>query len=305
MSIDSTWLRCPNCFSDLGPVGASTYGCANGHRFDRARQGYLTLLPPRAPKTVGDDGPMLAARAAFLESGAYAPIAAGIVDAVRHAHPASPAGRRPPGAELSVADLGCGTGYYSRVLVEALAASSIDSRVLLADRSPDAVRLAHRSAATSAQTDVTGVVLDLWRPLPLRDGVADIALDVFAPRNPAEYARILRPGGALIVAVPTSSHLRELRAAGSLLEIPDGKDQRVVEQFEPHGFRLAARERVEFEFAADAVRREQIAAMGPSAHHRGDADPSGLDSASNPAQTDSEDVDVITAAVDILTLVRG
>ena len=86
MSIDSTWLRCPNCFLDLAEVDGNVFGCAAGHRFDRAKHGYLTLLPPKAPRTVGDDREMLRSRAALLDSGAYAPIAAAITDAV-HAPP--------------------------------------------------------------------------------------------------------------------------------------------------------------------------------------------------------------------------
>ena len=43
---------------------------------------------------------------------------------------------------------------------------------------------------------------DVFRPFPLADGVADVVLDVFAPRNPAEFHRVLRPTGRLIVVRP-------------------------------------------------------------------------------------------------------
>jgi 23S rRNA (guanine745-N1)-methyltransferase len=252
MSIDSTWLRCPNCFLDLAPVDVQVYGCAAGHRFDRAKHGYLTLLAPRAPRTIGDDREMLAARAALLEGGAFARIAAALVDAVRSTLPTF--GRSP----LRIADLGCGTGYYSAALAGALPEASF----LLADRSPDAVRTSVR-----ANPEATGVVLDIWRPLPLRDAVADIALNVFAPRNAAEFARILRQHGRLLVVVPTDAHLRELRAEGALLDVPTGKADRVAEQLATAGLTARAVIPVEYTIEADASTRALLAGMGPSAHH--------------------------------------
>ncbi|HEY5861011.1 MAG TPA: methyltransferase domain-containing protein, partial [Actinomycetota bacterium] len=167
MSIDTTWLRCPNCLLDLSAIDDLVFGCPNGHRFDRARQGYLTLLPPRAPHTIGDDREMLAARVALLDHGAYSPIA----EAVAAAAAAVPA--MAPGAPARIADLGCGTGYYSAAVARTLPAATF----LLADRSPDAVRISLR-----ALPHATGVVLDLWRPLPIRDDTVDVALNVFAPR---------------------------------------------------------------------------------------------------------------------------
>jgi 23S rRNA (guanine745-N1)-methyltransferase len=253
MSIDSTWLRCPNCFLDLEPVEVHVYGCAAGHRFDRSKYGYLTLLAPRAPRTIGDDREMLAARAALLEGGAYERIAAALVDAVQST--LVPTASREP---LRVADLGCGTGYYSAMLARALP----EAAFLLADRSPDAVR-----ASLRQHPEATGVVLDIWRSLPVRDGVVDVALNVFAPRNGSEFARILRPDGHLFVIVPTDAHLQELRVEGALLDVPTGKADRVTEQLAPVGLRVRSITPVEYTIQADAVTRALLAGMGPSAHH--------------------------------------
>jgi 23S rRNA (guanine745-N1)-methyltransferase len=46
--------------------------------------------------------------------------------------------------------------------------------------------------------------------LPLADACADLMLDIFAPRNGAEFHRVLRPGGALLVVTPHPDHLAEL-----------------------------------------------------------------------------------------------
>lgn len=274
MSIDSTWLRCPNCFADLSPVDDRVYGCGRGHRFDRSRHGYLTLLPPRAPRTVGDDREMLAARAAVLGRGAYLPIAEELARTAFSAD--GPVSDRP-----RVADLGCGTGYYA----ERLSAARHEASFLVADRSPHAVRSALR-----AVPDATGVVLDIWRPLPLRDGVADVVLNVFAPRNPTEFARILRPGGRVVVVVPRADHLRELRSSGLLLDVPAEKANAVTEQLAAAGLVGIGAVPMQYVLPTDSDTRAMLAGMGPSAHH--------ADSLSGMPVDGSADV---TIAVDVLS----
>jgi len=110
MSIDTTWLRCPNCLLDLDPIDERTLGCPTGHRFDLSKHGIVTLLPPKAPKTIGDDRDMLDARAALLDSGAYAPIAAAITESL------SAAGFDGSADAPRIADLGCGTGLCGPLL---------------------------------------------------------------------------------------------------------------------------------------------------------------------------------------------
>ena len=282
MSIDTTWLRCPNCLLDLSAIDDRVFGCQNGHRFDRARQGYLTLLPPRAPRTIGDDRDMLAARVALLEHGAYSPIA----EAVAEAAVAEAAG--PPMASAAlprIADLGCGTGYYSAAVARSLRTATF----LLADRSPDAVRISLRALPRA-----TGVVLDLWRPLPIRDDTVDVALNIFAPRNGGEFARVLRPGGRLVGVVPAEAHLQELRRTGALLDIPAGKADRVAEQLAESGFHAETTTTIEYSLETDAATRGLLAGMGPSAHHAGT-----LSSAAGDAPVD------VTIAVNVIVFARA
>ncbi|HLS73590.1 MAG TPA: rRNA (guanine-N1)-methyltransferase, partial [Actinomycetaceae bacterium] len=74
-------LRCPVCGGHLTRAERAV-GCRAGHRYDLARQNYLTLLGGRAPAGPGDTADMVAAREAFLERGHYRPIATALAEAV-------------------------------------------------------------------------------------------------------------------------------------------------------------------------------------------------------------------------------
>ncbi len=281
MSIDSTWLRCPNCFRDLTLVDERVLGCDAGHRYDVSRQGTTTLLPPRAPHTVGDSREMLEARAQLLGSGVFAPISDAIVAAYgEFGAPTARAAR--------MADLGCGTGYYAVRLANAYP----DAQILTADRSPAAARMATRAVPRS-----TGVVLDLWRPLPVRDASADLILNVFAPRNPAEFARVLRQAGLLVVVVPTTAHLAELRSLGAMLDVPAGKSAQVHRALSSAGLAQVGAHRVQYSASVDAAQREALVGMGPSAHHTPDPK---LVTTTRPAATLPSRLDV-TVSVDVLS----
>lgn len=249
-------LRCPFCFSagrgsvPLAPAGALVLGCEAGHRIDVHKRGFVSLLPPRT-RVVGDSAEMLAARARFFETGAYAPIAAAVARAGTAVVP-------PTGAR--VAEIGCGTGYY----LAALCAGLAEPRPLACDLSPAAVRTAVRAVPGAA-----GVVLDVWQPLPLADDSEDLILSVFAPRNLPDFARVLAPGGSLVAVVPTDAHLREARAAGLALDVPAGKADDLAHAAAPW-FTETDRQEVEFGMDLDAESLALLLGMGPSAHHSRD-----------------------------------
>ncbi len=122
-------LICPLCQTGLlsSPTGVQ---CSNRHSFDRARQGYLNLLPVqhKASRAPGDNAEMVQARRDFLSAGYYQPIADFLC---RHAI----------SAEIdSWLDIGCGEGYYTGQLANALDASL----AYALDISKEAVRQACR-----------------------------------------------------------------------------------------------------------------------------------------------------------------
>ncbi|MFF1634905.1 putative RNA methyltransferase [Leifsonia sp. NPDC058248] len=243
----ATWLRCPTCGRPLEPVERLTLGCASGHRFDANKRGYVSLLAG-STKVVGDNAEMLDARAAVLDSGLYSPIAEAVASS------AAQAGR----SGARILDAGAGTGYYLRAALAAVPRS----RGLALDLSPVAV-----ARAVRASPDVDGLVADTWRPLPVRDGVCDIVLDVFAPRNLPEFHRILAPAGSLVVVVPTADHLAELRADGGMLDVPADKAEAIAEAASTL-FDLQDRQAVRESILLDDALSRALAGMGPSAHHR-------------------------------------
>jgi 23S rRNA (guanine745-N1)-methyltransferase len=118
-----------------------------------------------------------------------------------------------------VVDAGCGEGSY----LGALQRRYPSSVCVGADVSKEAIKIAAKT-----QRACLFVVSDSAR-LPLRERTVDVVLDIFAPRAADEFARVLRPGGRLVVAIPEPDHLKELRALSSLGIAPH-KEERVREQ---------------------------------------------------------------------------
>lgn len=235
-------LACPYCGLALSEVDC-VLRCPGGHSFDLARQGYVTLLPAGA-RPAGDDAAMVAARADFLTAGHYGPLSAVLVAAVGPA----------PGVVL---DVGAGTGDHLAAVLDA-----VPEQVGIA---LDSSRYAARRAAR-AHPRAGAVVADAWAGLPVRTGAVGVVLDVFSPRNGAETARVLRPGGRLVVVTPGRDHLAGLVDAVGGLTVDAAKEARLADALEPH---LTPVDRTAHRWPlalsrADAVR---ALAMGPSARH--------------------------------------
>lgn len=261
--LDANWLCCPSCHESLFVVG-NELRCPRGHAYDIAREGYVNLLAgrrgARRPAQGGDTREMLAARRRFLERGYYDPLAETIGDLVGEqlARPAlAGADRR------LVLDLGCGEGFYLGKLREALRAAGKGEAVRFGglDLSKEAVRMAAKRYPGCAFA-----VADLNHRLPVANATCDVLLNVFAPRNPAEFRRVIVPDGLLLVVIPGADHLRELRDRLGLLAIEEEKERRVVERLAGLFAPLPPRT-LDYRLDLDREGLRDLVLMSPNAWH--------------------------------------
>lgn len=209
-------LICPVCSLPL-ELANRVLACQQGHSFDLARAGYVNLMTGhKRPKFLGDDKAMLAARRRFLENGRYQFLSHAINEIVA-AYLAANGAKEPV-----LLDIGCGEGHYLRQLHAQLPESSC---VFGLDAAKDAVRLAARRDKVTRF-----IAADVNRQIPFADHSVNVLLNIFAPRNAAEFARITVPGGLLLVVIPQPDHLRTLREALGLMAIEPEKRERVIEQ---------------------------------------------------------------------------
>ncbi|MFI6227848.1 putative RNA methyltransferase [Micromonospora echinospora] len=285
-------LRCPVCAGTLAPATAGTahaLRCPRGHSFDVARQGYVNLLAGRTPHA-GDSAAMVAARAAFLAAGHYDVVSAALADAAvraladRRPAASAPTDRAPAdttphgtepvpaaptgpasadGAYPLVVEPGAGTARHLAAVLAALP----DAVGLALDVSKPALRRAAR-----AHPRAGAALADTWQRLPLADASVAVLLNVFAPRNGAEFHRVLDPTGTLLVVTPVADHLAELVDALDLLRVDPAKAERVAGSLAGRFTEIGTTEhRARLTLTRPEV--ETLVGMGPSAWH---ADPARL-----------------------------
>lgn len=182
-------LICPACSKAL-EWHDKECRCANGHSFDLAKEGYANLLlsHQRRSSHPGDDDNMIQARRRFFDSGAFDPL----TNLLTHS---AIINRQ---SAISILDCGCGEGHFL---------GALHGERFGVDVSKEAIR-----CAAKRYKDVKWIVANAMRKLPFSDHSLDVILSILAPRNPEEFARILKPDGALILGVPGTNHLIELRS---------------------------------------------------------------------------------------------
>ncbi len=193
----SSLLRCPLCRSPFAESDGPLV-CPAGHSFDRARQGYYNLLPvqrkrSRAP---GDSPEMVQARRAFLERGWYRPISDALnQDLATHLTTNTP----------QLLDSGCGEGYYTARLEQALSDKHCHPTLFGLDISKPAVR-----AACQRSRSIHWLVASA-ADIPLQSAGLDAIVCLFSHLVSSEYHRLLKADGQLWVATTGPDHLIELR----------------------------------------------------------------------------------------------
>lgn len=192
---------CPICKAPLEDEGKSLY-CKRRHCFDKAKSGYVNLLPANKAhsKAPGDNKLMVEGRSAFLNRGYYQPLREALCKAVL----ASAESAEKP---LTLLDAGCGEGYYTAGIAETLSCADIPTAVVGVDISKAAL-----NAAAKRTKKALFAVASVFS-LPLLDNSCQLVTEVFAPFCREEFFRVLKPEGKMILVIPAKDHLWELKQA--------------------------------------------------------------------------------------------
>lgn len=188
-------FTCPLCHSPLSEKTKS-YTCPQGHQFDKAKEGYVNLLPVqfRHSKQPGDNSAMMQARRAFLDAGHYQPLRQRLTELLEQ--------WLAPQAN-TVLDIGCGEGYYTAAFAEI--AQQYGARTYGLDVSKVAIRYGAKRYA-----NVAFCVASSHR-LPFTGASLDAIIRIYAPCKAEELARTVKPGGCVITVVPGPRHLMQLK----------------------------------------------------------------------------------------------
>jgi len=235
--------NCPLCQSPLALISnQKTLGCTNNHQFDRAKQGYFNLLPVQHKKSKqpGDSKEMITARHDFLQANYYQPLAQKLAQTLSAQVSES----------ATMLDLGCGEGYYTRQLQQALPSMvnygmDISKAAVVKAAAQD--KQAHYFVASSDN-------------IPVQSNSLDAVLKVYAPANDSELNRVLNADGIIVSVMPGARHLWQLREF-----IYDDVREHDTQDTQFEGFELSNSERFTFEICPTDEHRSALLQMTPFA----------------------------------------
>ena len=191
--------QCPLCHHALtARVGGLE--CENNHQFDRAKEGYVNLMPVqhKRSKEPGDNVDMMQARRRFLATEQYHPLREAVANLCLQYTEHTP---------RQILDIGCGEGYYTAFLAEKLAALSSCTTCYGLDISKVAIRYA---AKRYTSQHMQFCVASSQR-LPFADHSLDAIVRIYAPCEAPELARVLSAQGVVITVTPAARHLYQLK----------------------------------------------------------------------------------------------
>ena len=231
-------LICPICGQELNTTGRQ-YLCPGNHSFDIARQGHVNLLvvQQKHSKNPGDTREQVLSRREFLEAGCYAPICQALIDTARDLAVSGP-----------ILDVGCGEGYYSSRLADALGAELTGL-----DISKEAVRCAAAKYKGKQWLCATAA------HIPVESGSAQLVTSLFALTLPEEFARVLQPGGYYFQVLAAEDHLLGLK--GIIYDRLRHKEKDTVPELP--GFRLLRSIPIQFDFTVEGVQVQNLFSMTP------------------------------------------
>ncbi|MEG1801118.1 MAG: methyltransferase domain-containing protein [Oscillospiraceae bacterium] len=203
---------CPVCAQALKRK-EKVYICKNNHCFDISAKGYTNLLPANRKNSAvpGDDKDMVTARNLFLSKGYYSNLREKLEEIAVKYTPDQP----------KVLDCGCGEGYYTQGIAEALQKSGKQAETVGIDISKDAARLGAK------RTNHADFAVASSLNLPKKRDSIDLLVNCFSPLCVPEFHRVLKKGGSFIYVVPGENHLWELKC--ELYEKPYKNEEKQTE----------------------------------------------------------------------------
>lgn len=189
--------QCPLCFKPLQLIN-NNWQCEDKHQFDRAKEGYVNLLPVqhKRSKDPGDSAEMMQSRRQFLNAGHYDPMRKLVAEKLnQHLSQESDA----------VLDIGCGEGYYTDYFMQNIRKQYQSISVFGLDVSKVAIRY-----AAKRYPSVNFCVASSHR-LPFFQDSIDAIIRIYAPCKAEELSRVLQSSGILITVTPAPEHLKELK----------------------------------------------------------------------------------------------
>ena len=231
-------LICPVCGEQLNQADRS-YVCPNRHSFDIARQGYVNLLTVNQKHSLnpGDTREQVLSRRAFLEAGFYAPILNALIETAKELAITGP-----------ILDVGCGEGYYSAQLADALGAELVGF-----DISKEAVRCA--AAKYKGHTWLTATAAHI----PVKSGSTQLVTSLFALTLPEEFARVLAEVGYYFQVLAAQDHLLGLKS----IIYPELKLKEKDSVPELPGFELVKSVPIRFAFTVEGEQVRNLFSMTP------------------------------------------
>ena len=184
-------LVCPIC-REILKKEEKTWVCPNRHSFDIARQGHVNLLPVQSKRSLnpGDTREQVVSRREFLDGGFYEPIRQALCALAKDHDCTGP-----------ILDIGCGEGWYSSQLAEAL-----NLPLTGLDISKEAVRCA------AAKYKMHQWLCATAAHIPVPDGAAGLITSLFALTLPEEFHRVLTRDGLYFQVLAAEDHLLGLKS---------------------------------------------------------------------------------------------
>ena len=231
-------LLCPICGEELNLTGKQ-YVCSRNHSFDVARQGYVNLLTVQQKHSLnpGDTREQVLSRREFLEAGFYAPIAETLIEEAKAL-----------GISGQILDVGCGEGYYSSRLADAL-----EAPLTGLDISKEAVRCAAAKYKGKQWLCATAA------HIPVEEGSVSLLTSLFALTLPQEFARVLQEGGYYFQVLAAEDHLLGLK--GIIYDQLNFKEKNTVPELP--GFALRKSVPIRFSFTVEGQQIQNLFSMTP------------------------------------------